>query len=97
VVAGRGGLSRGQEPDRLLAVKPKRLRVTRHRRATDMGDGGVGKSSLLDRVAVEASQGGQPPGHGGAAPAGSLEHYRIAHNRDYALYKQDGGEVAILT
>jgi hypothetical protein len=33
-----------------------------------MGDGGVGQRPLLNRVAVEASQGGQPPGDGGAAP-----------------------------
>jgi hypothetical protein len=48
VVAGRGGLSRSQEPDRLLAVKAKRLRITRHRRATNVGGGGVGERSLLE-------------------------------------------------
>jgi hypothetical protein len=31
VVPGRSGLGRGQEPDCLLAVKPKRLGITRHR------------------------------------------------------------------
>jgi hypothetical protein len=43
VIAGRGGLSRGQEPDRLLAVEAKRLRITRHRGATNVGGGGVGE------------------------------------------------------
>jgi len=38
-----GGLGRGQEPNRLLAVKPKRLRLTRHRGATNVRDGGVGE------------------------------------------------------
>ena len=32
--------------------------------ATNVGDGGVGECSLLSRVAVEAGQGGQPPGSG---------------------------------
>jgi hypothetical protein len=71
--SGRGGLGRGQEPDRLLAVEAKRLRITRHRGATNVGGGGVGERSLLDRVAVEAGQGGQPTGDGGAAPAGLLQ------------------------
>jgi hypothetical protein len=54
VVAGRGGLGRGQEPDRLLAVKPKRLRITRHRGATNVGDGGVGEGFLLVMVTMVA-------------------------------------------
>jgi hypothetical protein len=73
VIAGRGGLSGGQEPDRLLAVKAKGLGITRHRGATNVSGGGVGERSLLDRVAVEAGQGGQPPGNSGAAPAGLLQ------------------------
>jgi hypothetical protein len=73
VVAGAGGLGRGQEPDRLLAVQPKRLRVARHLGATNVGDGGVGERSFLDRMAVEAGQGGQPPGHGGATAPSLLE------------------------
>ena len=44
VVAGRSGLGCGQEPDCLLAVKPKRLGITRHRGATNMGGGGVGSA-----------------------------------------------------
>ena len=43
VVAGRSGLGCGQEPDCLLAVKPKRLGIARHRGATNMGGGGVGE------------------------------------------------------
>jgi hypothetical protein len=73
VVAGRSGLGRGQEPHRLFAVKAKRLRITRHRRATNVGDGGVGERSLLNRVAVEAAQGSQSPGHGGSTTAGLLQ------------------------
>jgi hypothetical protein len=56
VVASRSGLGRGQEPHRLFAVKAKRLRITRHRRATNVGDGGVGERSLLHRVAVETAR-----------------------------------------
>ena len=44
VIAGRGGLSCGQEPDRLLTVKAKRLRIARHRGATNVGGGGVGSA-----------------------------------------------------
>jgi hypothetical protein len=73
VVAGRGGLGRGQEPDRLLAVKPKRLRITRHRGATNVGDGGVGEGFLLDHVTVETGQSGQPPSQGGATAASPLQ------------------------
>jgi hypothetical protein len=36
----------------------------------------VGERSLLDRIAVEPGQGGQPPGHGGATSAGLLQ---LAH------------------
>ncbi len=84
VVAGGGGLGCGQEPDRFLAVKSKGLRVTRHRGPTDMCDGGVGESTLLDGVAVEAGQGGQPPGHGGAAPAGLFKLADVALDMDTA-------------
>jgi hypothetical protein len=73
VVAGRSGLGCSQEPDRLLAVKSKRLRITRHRGATNVGDGGVGERSLLDRVAVETGQGGQPSGQGGATATRLLQ------------------------
>jgi hypothetical protein len=76
VVAGRSGLGRGQEPDCLLAVKPKRLGITRHRGATNMSGGGVGERSLLDRIAIEAGQSRQPPSHGGATSAGLLQ---LAH------------------
>ena len=38
-----------------------------------MGGGGVGECSLLNRVAVEAGQGGQPPGNSGATPVGLLQ------------------------
>jgi hypothetical protein len=44
VVARRSGLGRGQEPDCLLAVKPKRLGITRHRGATNMGGGEWGSA-----------------------------------------------------
>jgi hypothetical protein len=76
VVTGRSGLGRGQEPDCLLAVKPKRLGITRHRGATNMSGGGVGERSLLDRIAIEAGQSRQPPSHGGATSAGLLQ---LAH------------------
>jgi hypothetical protein len=42
-----------------------------------MGDGGAWERSLLDGVAVEAGQGGEPPGHGGAALAGLLQLARV--------------------
>jgi hypothetical protein len=60
VVAGGGSLGGAQEPDRLVAVQSKRLRVVRRLATPNVGDGGVGERALLDRVAVEAGQGGQP-------------------------------------
>lgn len=57
----------------VVAVKAKRLRIARHRGATNVGGGGVGERSLLDCVAVEAGQGGQPPGNSGATPAGLFQ------------------------
>jgi hypothetical protein len=94
VVAGGGGLGGGQEPDRFLAVKPERLRVTRHRGTTNVGEGGVGEGTLLDRVAVEASQGGQPPGQSGAAPAGLLELADVTLDMDAADFRQPNADVS---
>ena len=63
MIAGRGGLSRGQEPGRLLAVKAERLRITRHRGATNVGGRGVGERSLLEvsrRTAVTLPERHEP-------------------------------------
>ena len=94
VVAGGGGLGRSQEPDRFLAVKPKRLRVTRHLGAANVGDGGVGEGTLRDRVAVEAGQGGQPPGPGGAAPAGLLKLADVGLDMGAADRRQPNADVS---
>jgi hypothetical protein len=67
------GRSFGPAPSEDAHVRPCSTRVglgvAGPEGAADAGDGGVRKRSLLDRIAIETGQSGQPPGQGGATLA----------------------------
>jgi hypothetical protein len=73
VLGGRAEPGGDQERAELVAVQGGRVRLIIQPRAADVRGRGVLEEFFLDGVLVEAGDGAQPPGDGGAGPAARFQ------------------------
>jgi hypothetical protein len=73
VLDGRAEPGGDQEGAELVAVQGGGVRLIVQPRTANVRGRGMVKEFLLDGVLVDSGDGGQPPGHGGAGTAPSLQ------------------------